>query len=187
MARFGGGLDCFEIRWRPKSWNARHRFIPVGRRVGHQNKKPIQPDLFQPVEYGCEFKVIVTNKRTDPRNIIAFHEGRGSQEVIPAELKTHCQMDYVPIRILVGNQLDMFAGILARNITHELQIPPRRGTTPKRTVLRRFRKMGTLRRNLVRRIGRIIRPAGKLVLSMSRNDSREGELRHALKVLNAAV
>ena len=131
------GLDYFETRWKPKSWNARHRFIFVGRRVRHQNKKPIQLDLFQPVEYGYEFKVIVTSMQTDPRDIIAFHEGRGSQEGILAELKTHCQMDYVPVGTLVGNQLYMFADILAHNITRELQIqfdPRVRGTTPKPTA-----------------------------------------------------
>ena len=184
------GLDYFETRWKPKSWNARHRFIFVRRRVRDQNKKPIQLDLFQPVEYGYEFKVIVTNKRTNPRDIIAFHEGRGSQEGILAELKTHCQMDYVPVRTLVGNQPYMFAGILTHNIARELQIqlaPRARGTTAKRTALWRFREMETLRRTFIRCTGRIIRPAGKLILSMNSNDSREREFRHALKVLNAAA
>ena len=186
----GAGLDYFEIRWKPKSWDTHHRFIFVRKRVKRQNRKPIQLDLFQPFEYGYEFKVIVTNKRTDPRDIIAFHEGRGSQEGILAELKTHCQMDYVPVRTLVGNQLYMFAGILGHNLTRELQIqlaPRTRGTTPKRTALWRFREMGTLRRSFIRCTGRIIRPAGKLILSMNSNDSRERELRHALKVLNVAA
>ena len=99
-------------------------------------------------------------------------------------------MDYVPVGTLAGNQLYMFAGILAHNITRELQIqlvPRARCTTPKRTALWRFREMGTLRRNLIRCTGRIIRPAGKLFLSMNSKDSRERELRHALKVLNAAA
>ena len=78
-----------------------------------QNKFPIQLDLFQPIEYGYEFKVVVTNKRINPRKVVLFHEGRGSQEGIFAELKTHCQMGYVPVKTRVGNQLYMFAGILA--------------------------------------------------------------------------
>ena len=48
-----------------------------------------------------------------PRKVVLFHEGRGSQEGIFSELKTHCQMDYVPVKTRVGNQLYMFAGILA--------------------------------------------------------------------------
>ena len=106
-------------------------------------------DPTRPVEYGCEFKVIVTNKRTDLRDVVAFHEGRGSQEDILAELKTHCQMDYMPVGTRVGNQPYMFAGILARDLTRELQIQIDgrvRGTTPKRAALRCFREMETLRR-----------------------------------------
>ena len=41
----------------------------------------------------------------NPRKVVAFHKGRGSQEGIFAELKTHCQMDYVPVKTRVGNQL----------------------------------------------------------------------------------
>ena len=99
-------------------------------------------------------------------------------------------MDYVPVRTLAGNQLYMFAGILTHNITRELQIelaPRVRGMTPKRTALWRFQEMETLRRTFIRCTGRIIRPAGKLILSMNSNDSREREFRHALKVLNAAA
>ena len=58
-----GELGYFESRWKPKSWNTRYRFIFVRKRVRRQNKAPVQLDLFEPVEYGSEFKVIVTNKR----------------------------------------------------------------------------------------------------------------------------
>ena len=137
-SRLAVGLDYFETRWKPKSWNADHRFIFVRKQVRHQSKSPIQLDLFRPVEYGYEFKVIITNKRISPPKVVAFHEGRGSQEGIFAELKTHCQLDYIPVRTRVGNQLYMFAGILAHNLTRELQIqlaPRARSTTPKRAAL----------------------------------------------------
>ena len=55
-------------------------------------------------------KVIVTNKRLNPRKVVLFHEGRGSQEGIFAVLKTHCRIGYVPVNTRVGNQLYMFAG-----------------------------------------------------------------------------
>ena len=188
--RMAVGLDYFETRWKPKSWNARHRFILIRKQVRCRNKLPIQLDLFQPAVYGYEFKVIVTNKRMSPRKVVAFHEGRGSQEGIFAELKTHCQMDYIPVKTRVGNQLYMFAGILAHNLTRELQIqldPRARGTTAKRAALWCFREIGTLRRTLIQCAGRMIRPAGKLVLSMNSNESRERELRHALSILSAAA
>ena len=162
------GLGYFETRWKPKSWNARCRFIFIKKHVRCQYKPPIQLDLFQPIEYGYEFKVIVTNKKINPRKVVLFHEGRGSQEGIFSELKTHCQMDYIPVKTRVGNQLYMFAGILAHNLTRELQIrlnPRARGTTAKRAALWCFREIETLRRTLLQRAGRIIRPAGKLILS----------------------
>ena len=99
-------------------------------------------------------------------------------------------MDYIPVGTRVGNQPYMFAGILAHNLTRELQIqldPRARSTTPKRAAPWCFREMGTLRRNLIRRTGSIIRPAGKLVLSMNGNEGRKEEIQHALTVLSAAT
>ena len=183
------GLGYFETRWKPKSWNTRYRFIFIRKQVRCQDKSPIQLDLFKPIEYGYEFKVIVTNRKIKPRKVVLFHEGRGSQEGIFAELKTHCQMDYVPVKTRVGNQLYMFASILAHNLTRELQIrlnPRARGTTAKRAALWCFREIETLRRTLIQRAGRIIRPAGKLILSMNSNQRLERELQHALATLNAA-
>ena len=76
------GLDYFEARWKPKSWDTRYRFIFIRKQVRCQDKLPVQFDLFRPIEYGYEFKVIVTNKRMSPRKVVAFHEGRSSQEGI---------------------------------------------------------------------------------------------------------
>ena len=107
------GLDCFETRWKPNSWNDDHRFILIGKQV--RRKADRRPDLFRPMEYGCEFKVIVTNKRISSRKVVTFHEGRRGRR--------------------------------------------RRVSSPDS--------------------GRIIRPVGKLILSM------KGEIQHALTVLNA--
>ena len=184
--QLNGELSFFETRWKPKSWSTPYRFIFIRKQVRCQDKAPVQLDLFKPTEYGYEFKVIVTNKCGRPHNVVAFHEGRGSQEGIFAELKSHCQMDYVPVNTRVGNQLYMFAGILAHNLTRELQIeltPRARGTTAKRAALWCFREIETLRRTLIQRAGRIIRPAGKLILSMNSNDKLENELLHSLGIL----
>ena len=186
--RLNAELSFFETRWKPKSWTTPHRFIFIRKQVRCQDKTPVQLDLFKPTDYGYEFKVIVTNKRTSARKVVAFHEGRGSQEGIFAELKSHCQMDYVPVTKRVGNQLYMFAAILAHNLTRELQIernPRARGTTAKRAALWCFREIETLRRTLIQRAGRIIRPAGKLILSMNSNKKLEKELLQSLSVLEA--
>ena len=108
-----GGFEYFESRWKPKSWNTRYRFLFIRKHVRRQNKFPIQLDLFQPIEYGYEFKVVVTNKRINPRKVVLFHEGRGSQEGIFAELKTHCQMGYMPVKTRVGNQSFLLTTSLA--------------------------------------------------------------------------
>ena len=184
--RLNDELSFFETNWKPKSWTAQYRFIFIRKQVRCQNKATIQLDLFKPTEYGYEFKVIVTNKCGSPRKVVAFHGGRGSQEGIFAELKSHCQMDYVPVNTRAGDQLYMFACILAHNLTRELQIQPTpraRRTTVKRTALWCFREIETLRRTLIQRAGRIIRPAGKLILSMNSNEKLGNELLHSLALL----
>jgi len=188
--RIDDGLSFFESQWKPDSWSERFRFLFIRKRVRHQNKDPIQLDLFVPHEEGYEFKVIVTNKQVRPKPVVTFHEGRGSQEGIFAELKSHCQMDYVPVTTRVGNQIYLLSAMLAHNLTRELQMvtrPPQRGTTAKRTALWAFEQLDTIRRNLIQRAGRLIRPQGKLVLSMNNNTAVETELLHYLDALDLAA
>jgi len=80
----------FETPWKPKSWSRRFRFLFIRTRTKKQRKGPVQLDLFEPYEYGYEFKVIVTNKTIGSEAVAKYHEGRGSQEAIFGELKTHC-------------------------------------------------------------------------------------------------
>jgi len=93
-----GSRDYFESRWKPKSWPRRCRFLFVRTESKKQQKGPVQLDLFEPYEYGMEFKVVVTNKELLASGVLDYHDGRGSQEGVFAELKTHCHMDYVPVR-----------------------------------------------------------------------------------------
>ncbi|HSS64069.1 MAG TPA: IS1380 family transposase [Gammaproteobacteria bacterium] len=187
--RLDGETSYFEADWKPKSWSKRYRFVFIRKRVKRQHKAPIQLDLFIPHEQGQEFKVIVSSKRQRAKHVVIFHEGRGSQEGIFAELKSHCHMDYVPVTTLHGNQIYLLAGMLAHNLGRELQMiayPPQRKITPKRTALWAFEKLGTLQRKLIQRAGRLLRPAGKLVLSMTSNEIVETELLHYLEALDVA-
>ena len=121
--------DYFEMDWKPKSWQRRHRFIAVRKSVKIQFKQPVQLDLFVPYEYGYEFKVIITNKTIAANNVTAYHNGRGSQEGIFAELKSHNQLDYIPTYTWNGNKVYLLATLLAHNLTRELQMiinPPQR-------------------------------------------------------------
>ena len=112
-SRFSGDLSFFETSWKPKKWNQRFRFVFVRTRAKKQHKEPVQLDLFIPYEYGYDFKVVITNKTVQMKTVLAFHNGRGSQEGIFAELKSQAQMGYVPVRTRIGNQLYLLAGLFA--------------------------------------------------------------------------
>ena len=180
----------FESSWKPQCWDRRFRFVFIRTRAKKQQKGPIQLDLFQPYEYGYEFKVIVTNKTVRAKRVAAFHEGRGSQEGVFAELKSHCHLDYVPVRTLYGNQTYLLAGLFAYNLTRELQMQtaePTRGTTAKRTCLWVFEKVDTLRKTLLHRAGRLSRPQGILTLTLSANHWIKTRLMHILDRIPATL
>ena len=155
--------DAFETLWKPKSWTRRHRFVFIRKRAKQQCKEPVQLDLFQPVEYGFDFKVILTNKSLTPARLLAFHNGRGSQESLFAELKSGNAMAYVPTRTWVGNQIYLVAALWP------------------------FASLATIRRRVIQRAGRLIRPQGQLTLSMSANEAVKNELLQSLAALEAAA
>lgn len=179
------GPDCaaFELAWKPKSWCRRRRFVIIRRSVRVQHKEPVQLDLFVPYQYGYEFKVILTSKRATMAEVLGFHNGRGSQEGIFAELKSANALAYVPTNTWTGNQLYLVSALLAHNLARELQMtttPATREITEKRPALWPFATIATLRNRLIQRAGRLIRPQGKLTLSMSANDAVKTEILEAL-------
>jgi len=95
---------------------------------------------------GLDIKAIVTNKRIGVNNLLAFHNGRGSQEGGFAELKTDSHLSYVPTRTLAGNRIYLRSALLAHNLSRELQMqttPMPRLTTAKRTSLWAFERLDT--------------------------------------------
>ena len=161
-------VSYFEKQWKPKSWPRQFRFLLVRTRSKQQRKGPVQLDLFRPHEYGYEFKVIVTNKDVSAAATIDFHSGRGSQENTFGELKSHCQMAYIPVRTRAGNETYLLASLFAFNLMRELQMqtsPPQRSTNPKRAALWVFERVDTIRRTWLQRAGRLTTPAGKLTLT----------------------
>jgi len=185
--RLDDQCEYFESHWKPQSWSRRHRFLFVQKLSKIQYKQPIQLDLFTPYEYGYEYKVIVTNKRLRAAGVVAYHNGRGSQEKIFAELKSQCQLDYVPTRTWRGNQVYLLSALLAHNLTRELQIlvrEPSRTTQPKRPALWDFEQLLSFRQRIVQRAGRLIRPQGKLTLSMNANQAIQNEMLHYLNTLD---
>ncbi len=160
----------FERSWKPQSWEQAYRFVFIRTRAKKQRKGPVQLDLFVPYEYGYEFKVIITNKHVGVGTVLRFHEGRGAQEGIFGELKTHCAMGHVPVRRCLGNQMYLLAGLFAHNLVRELQMRTERqsrGTTDNRAALWVFEQVDTVRKTLLQRAGRFTRPSGKLTLTIS--------------------
>ena len=142
--------------------------------------------MFEPYEYGYEFKVIVTNKTQKARAILKFHNGRGTQEGIIGEVKSHCFQDCVPVQSLNGNKAFLFSGIIAHNLTRELQMESNNkafNTSEKRRPLWEFSTLETLRKKIIQRAGRVIKPQGKLTLIMGVNEVVENELTHYLGAL----
>ena len=177
--RLDGLCDYFESAWKPKSWSWRRRFVFVRQGVKVQHKEPVQLDLFIPYEHGYAFKVVLTNKTITAAKAVAFHNGRGAQEGVFAELKSDNQMGYVPTRTWLGNRVYLLSALLAHNLARELQMAtkaPSRITGQKRPTLWAFERLDTLRRSILQRAGRLIRPQGRLTLSVCANEALQNKL-----------
>jgi len=183
-------VSYFESLWKPKSWSRRCRFLMIRTKTKKQQKGPVQLDLFEPYDWGYEFKVIVTNKDLCASGVVSYHEGRGSQEGVFGELKSHCQMDYIPVRTRRGNETYLLAGLFAFNLIRDLQMqlaPPQRGTTRKRATLWAFEQVGTLRKTIFQRAGRLSRPAGRLTLTFCAGKHLKQRVLQIFQSLNSAA
>jgi hypothetical protein len=184
--RLDGEWDYFETSWSPGCWKRRYRVLLLRHRVRVHHKEPVQLELFVPHEEGYEFKAVVTNKVGSPKAILLFHNGRGAQENVFAELKSQCQMDYVPTRRLSGNQVYFLSAVLAHNLYRELQMEVQiaeRGTMGKRPALWIFEEAATIRQRLIHRAGRLTRPQGRLRLTLSGNRLTRDEFHEYLRSL----
>jgi len=180
----GGETAFFELRWRPKKWDTEARFVVIRTREPKQRKGPLQLGLFEPYQYGYEFKVILTNSTLSARKLLALHNGRGAQEAIFAELKSHANMDYVPCNRRNANQIWLLSAILAHNLNRELHMAAykaERATTEKRAPQWNFVRLATRRMRIFQRAGRLTNPKGRLTLTMSANPVVQTELLHLLK------
>lgn len=187
--RLDAEWEYFESDWAPKCWENRYRMLFLRHRVKKQRKEPVQLDLFVPHQEGYEFKVIVTNKRGKAKAILLFHNGRGAQENIFSELKSQCNMDYVPTRRLCGNLLYYQSAVLAHNLYRELQMTTRsadRSTTAKRAPLWIFQEAASIRQKIIQRAGRLTRPHGRLRLTLSGNEATRKDLMHYMESLARA-
>ena len=180
----------FEAEWKPKSWDTSFRFVFTRKKNKKQRKGPIQLHLFEPVDFNYDYKVIVTNKSESTKNIILFHNGRGSQEAIFADSKNDTALDVIPCRRLAANQIFTISAMMAHNLSREIQMlaqssaPRARAKRPARWT---FEKLDTLRHRIIQRAGRLNRPQGELTLTMSANPAVRNDLLHFLNVLQKAA
>lgn len=188
--RIDADWSFFECNWKPKSWHRQFRIIVYRHRVAKPQKGPIQLHLFEPVDRYYEYKVVVTNKNSKAKAVLAFHNGRGSQEGVLGEMKSQLNMGYIPFRRLIPNQVFLLSAVLAHNLTRHMQTlvnGPSRRTTPTRACLWVFDKVDTFRKRLVQRAGRLTRPNGSLTLTLSGNEHTAQEMMHILRGLDKAA
>jgi len=177
--RINGTWSCFEANWAPASWNRKHRFLFFRQKKKVPLKGPLQLDLFEPRSHEYEYKVVLAHRAGTPKAVLAFHNGRGAQEGVLGELKSHTQLDYVPTRSLLANRHFLLCSVLAHNLNRELQMrtqTPTRRATATRAALWTFRKAGTLIRTLVQRAGRITFPQGTFTITMAANPAVQSEI-----------
>ena len=180
----------FETAWKPKSWASRYRFIFTRKKTKKQHKGPLQLHLFEPRDFNFDYKVIVTNKSQSAKNVVLFHNGRGSQECIFGDAKNDAALDVIPSRRLAGNQLFTLCSMMAHNLSREIQMlaaPFASRALPKRPAAWTFEKLDTLRHRIIQRAGRFTRPQGELTLTMSANRAVRKDLLYFLDVLQKAA
>jgi hypothetical protein len=181
----------FEASWKPKTWKRCYRFIFVRKTNPKQRKGMLQLDLFEPRDFQFDYKVIVTNKTQSAKSVVLFHNGRGSQEAIFGDAKTDAALNVLPSKRLAGNQLYTLCGIMAHNLSREVQMLASANRAsralPKRPAVWKFEKLETLRRRIIQRAGRLTRPQGELTLTMSMNRKTRCDLMRFLDVLQKAA
>ena len=177
-------VSFFEKNLSLKSWSGpSRRFLFVRQSCQIQNKEPLQLDMFVPQDFDYQYKAIVTNKLTKADTVVAYHEGRGSQEGIFAEMKSQAALGYIPCNTWNANKIFVLSNVMAHNLCKELQMRHHerdRTTSAKRPALWKFHKIDTFRCLIIQRAGRLIRPRGKWTLSMATNDAQQQQLRRYL-------
>jgi hypothetical protein len=99
--RIDENWSFFNRSWRPRAESKRvYRCVVYRQRVVVPKKGPIQLELFEPVHREYEYKVVMTNKAVGAQALLQFHNGRGSQEAIFAELKVVLTLHDVRVVVL---------------------------------------------------------------------------------------
>ncbi len=118
------------------------------------------------------------------------HEALERHDDFLAALNEWSPQDAAQAEGAVDAAAEWIPSILAHNLGRELQMrcaPRTRGTIPKRPTRWVFDSLGTLRRRLILRVGRLVRPQNRLTLRISGDDSIRDEMQGYLNALNKAA
>lgn len=176
----------FELDWAPKSWPSSFRLVIYRKKQAKQEKGPLQLDLFTPIEHEFQYKAVMTNKSCCSKKLLHFHNGRGSQEGIYAEIKTFASLDYLPFKRKCSNIVYSLCGVMAHNLSRELQMRVKgkeRNCTEKRSPLWKFESLGKIQSEVINRAGRLTRPMGELTLTLNRNQNTKDLYEKFLKAI----
>lgn len=176
-------VGYFEKQWKPKKWSCEWRFLFIRQARAVQLKGPLQLDLFEPRDKTFDYKVIVANHTHHVEDALRLHDGRGAQEKIFAEAKQHAALDVIPTRYEKANRVFALASLMAHNLGRELQLaatPDRRRDGPARGTCLLMRSLGTLRRTIVLRASRVVRPARRLLIRIAATSRARQEIERML-------
>jgi hypothetical protein len=132
----------------------------------------------------------MTNKSESAKNVLLFHNGRGSQEKLFGEAKQYVALNVIAMRRKVANQIHMLSSMLAHNLGRELQMrakSKKRGTGYKRPTLWDFASLGTIRQHLLHTAGHLTHPQGELTLTMNLSDAARCDMTEYFEALDAAA
>jgi hypothetical protein len=162
-------VDYFETNLWVKAWQRRLSVTLYRKRTHRQTRKNYQLDLFDPDDGYYEYSAIVSNKAVSGRTLWHFMCGRGAHEKAYAELKSGFAFACVPTHRYHANSAWQVFNILAFNLTRAFQVAAgakQRTMNRKRTPLRRYVSIQTLRFNCINRAGLITRPQGRNTLDV---------------------
>ena len=166
-------VDGFERMVRLDRWGRRQRVAIYRKRVHHRSAKNYQLDLFDPANGYWEYSAVTTNLSWDIRRLWHFMCGRGMHEKVIGQLKSGLAFDTVPTNHYGANSAWQQLVALAHNLLVNFQIEAgacRKTRSFKRTTLFELKNVQTLRFEVFNRAGRLVRPNGRTILRLGKND-----------------
>ncbi len=158
------------------AWNRTERVAIYRKRVGHRPVKGRQLELFNPDDGYWEYSAVATNKTLQLRALYDFMNGHGIQEKVNAELKSGLAYDAIPTNSYRANTAWQKLNILAHNLLTSFQVittAPHRAATLRRTTSFILQSARTIRVEWLNKAGRLLRPGGRPVLRLARNEAVE--------------